>query len=99
MPWRRQDLPFKGALHLLSTVVVETHSIEGSPFSSKTKQTRLRVAWLTMPSDRPYFGEPEPKAIPNASRNSVFVESGRQTHWIAESTAKQNLFKAEIPTL
>jgi hypothetical protein len=93
MAWRRQRLPLKGALHRLSTVVVEPHSVESSPFSSKTKQTGPGVAWLAMPSNGAHFGKSEPKAIPNPSCNSVFIEPRRQTHWIAESTAKQNLLQ------
>jgi hypothetical protein len=52
-----------------------------------------------MPSDGAHFGKSEPKAIPNPSCNSVFIEPRRQAHWIAESTAKQNLLESQIPTL
>jgi hypothetical protein len=99
MAWRWQRLPLKGPLHRLCTVVVETHTVQGSPFSSEPKQAGSGVTGLTMPSDGAHFSKSEPKAIPHPSRNSVFIEPRCQAHGIAESTTKQNLLQSQILTL
>ena len=99
MTWRWQCLPLQSPLHRLSTVVVETHTVEGCPFSSKPKQAGPWVTGLTMPSDGAHFSKSEPKAIPHPSRNTVFIEPRSQAHGIAESTTKQNLLQTQILTL
>ena len=52
-----------------------------------------------MPSDCAQLGEAKPKEMPDAGRHGVLIETGGQTHGIAETAAKQGLLQAQIGPL
>jgi hypothetical protein len=92
-------LSLQSATHHLSTIVIETHPIQGGLLCSQTKKSRPRVAALSMPSNSAELSEAKAKAIPNAGRYTVFIKTSRKANRIGKPTAKQHLLKSQITTL
>ena len=49
-----------------------------------------------MPGDGAHFREPKTKPIPDSCRDTVLIETGRQTQRVAETTSEQHLFQTQI---
>ena len=84
-------LSLQDGLHSSGSFVVEAHAVQRRLLSSQAKQPRSGVAGLSQSRHGPQFSEAKAKHLPNAGRNSVFIETGRQTHRIAEATTEQGL--------